>query len=243
MRHIKKLTPSPATVIACLALFVAIGGVGYAASEIGKNDVTSKQIKNKSVLGKDFKPNTLGGKQVNEGKLGAVAGATSADTANSLAGTIRVWRRVPSSAFNADYDTARDAATKVVLGGSGPFTVYGKCFKIDSANDYVTAAIYIESTQLGGLLSGYSGDTSGDLGPATPEDDRELITDDAVAGNVSIYDYGNFEALAADGTVLTANVGVYEKEASAPESGGILGAGDACMFRYEQRTPGGLQSG
>jgi hypothetical protein len=34
----RRLRPSPALVVALIALFVSIGGVGYAASQIGTND-------------------------------------------------------------------------------------------------------------------------------------------------------------------------------------------------------------
>jgi hypothetical protein len=40
----RRLTPSPTFVIAMLALFVSIGGVGYAASKIGTNDIQNKAV-------------------------------------------------------------------------------------------------------------------------------------------------------------------------------------------------------
>jgi hypothetical protein len=81
-----------ANVAATLALVLALSGTAYAAS-LGKDTVTSKQIKNNSVKTKDIKDGTLtgadvgdgglsgadvaadslGGAQVNEGSLGAVA--------------------------------------------------------------------------------------------------------------------------------------------------------------------------
>ena len=56
--------PSHTTVVAYLALFVAIGGSAYAVSKIG-----SPQIKNHSIRGKDVAANTLGGRQVDEARL------------------------------------------------------------------------------------------------------------------------------------------------------------------------------
>jgi hypothetical protein len=50
--------------MATLAVFLAIGGGAYAAIR-----VTSADIVNKTIKGKDVKPNTLGGKQVNEANL------------------------------------------------------------------------------------------------------------------------------------------------------------------------------
>jgi hypothetical protein len=49
-----------ANVIATLALFVALGGVGYAASKLPKNSVHTKQLANSSVTSPKVKDGTLG---------------------------------------------------------------------------------------------------------------------------------------------------------------------------------------
>jgi hypothetical protein len=56
MRKFKRLRPSPALVISAIALFVAIGGISWAAAtistkDIKKNAVTTKKIKNNAVTG------------------------------------------------------------------------------------------------------------------------------------------------------------------------------------------------
>lgn len=106
-----KLTrPSPATVIACLALFVALGGTGYAAIALPKNSVGPKQLKtgavrskdirnntirsvdirnnnlttrdirNRTLRGRDIRPDSLRGRQIVESTLATVPHATTADT-------------------------------------------------------------------------------------------------------------------------------------------------------------------
>lgn len=82
--------PSPALVIAVIALFVALGGTGYAAVQIsGKslknNSVPGKKLKNKTVTGGKVKPNSLTGAQINEGTLGTVPSAASATNALNAA--------------------------------------------------------------------------------------------------------------------------------------------------------------
>lgn len=62
--------------IAVLALFVALGGTGYAAGAID-----GKSIENATISGKKLKKNTLGGRQVKESKLGKVPRARHADSA------------------------------------------------------------------------------------------------------------------------------------------------------------------
>jgi hypothetical protein len=80
--------PSPALAISLIALFVALGGTGYAAitisgKNIKNNSVTGKDIKNKSLTGKDVKGNSLTGTQVNESRLGKVHSAGKADSATT----------------------------------------------------------------------------------------------------------------------------------------------------------------
>lgn len=63
--------------IALLALFVALGGTGYAASAIN-----GKLIRNGTISGEKLKRNTLGGRQVKESRLGKVRSARRADSAS-----------------------------------------------------------------------------------------------------------------------------------------------------------------
>lgn len=94
--------PSPALVISMIALFVALGGTGYAASQInGKtlknNSVPGKKLKNKTVTGGKVKPNTLTGTQINESSLGIVPNAAHAATATSAANAATLEGRSASS--------------------------------------------------------------------------------------------------------------------------------------------------
>jgi hypothetical protein len=65
---VKLRAPSHSTVVAYLALFVAIGGSAYAVSKIG-----SKEIENRSIRGKDVANDTITGRQVDELRLGGPA--------------------------------------------------------------------------------------------------------------------------------------------------------------------------
>src|SRR2546421_12977586 len=55
MNLLKRFRPSPAMVIACLALLLALGGTGYAAITLPRNSVTTVQVKDFSLLARDFK--------------------------------------------------------------------------------------------------------------------------------------------------------------------------------------------
>src|SRR5918999_139970 len=50
--------PSPSMVVACVALFVSLGGVSYAVATIGSNDIINGSIRNR-----DFKDGTLRGQE------------------------------------------------------------------------------------------------------------------------------------------------------------------------------------
>ncbi len=81
LAKLRTCRPSHATVVAYLALFVAIGGSAYAAATI-----TGKDIANRSITKKDIKKNGLTGREIREGALGRVPRArraTKAGSANS----------------------------------------------------------------------------------------------------------------------------------------------------------------
>ena len=64
-----RVRPSPALVIALVALFVSIGGVGYAASKIGTNDIQNGAVTNKKLHKAAVKTRKLAKKAVKSGKL------------------------------------------------------------------------------------------------------------------------------------------------------------------------------
>ena len=56
MRLLRRFQPSPALVIACVALAIALGGTSYAAIQrLPKDSVTTYQVKDFSLLSRDFK--------------------------------------------------------------------------------------------------------------------------------------------------------------------------------------------
>jgi hypothetical protein len=89
-----RLRPSPALVIACLALFVAFGGVGMAALKLKPNSVKTKNIKDSAVSEAKIADGA-----VNESKIadGAVTGRKIA------AGSITSGKFFASSVTTQDF--------------------------------------------------------------------------------------------------------------------------------------------
>jgi hypothetical protein len=69
MNTIRRFHPSPAMVVACVALMVALGGVSYAASVLPKNSVGSPQLRKRAVTGAKLGKNAVTGAKVRNGSL------------------------------------------------------------------------------------------------------------------------------------------------------------------------------
>jgi hypothetical protein len=63
--------PSASLVVSFVALFVALGGVGYAASQLPANSVGSAQLQNGSVGNWKLKSNSVGSRKIINGSVGA----------------------------------------------------------------------------------------------------------------------------------------------------------------------------
>jgi hypothetical protein len=112
VKSILRRRPSPALVIACIALFVSLGGVSYGVAtgyidsreiknneirsadirnnqirtfDIRNNEVRGFDIRNSTVQGRDVAFDTLTGADISEQDLAEVPSATAADTAASAA--------------------------------------------------------------------------------------------------------------------------------------------------------------
>ncbi|MDX6604698.1 MAG: hypothetical protein QOF23_1207 [Solirubrobacterales bacterium] len=111
MRTLRKRHPSPAMVVAIIALVVALAGTAYAAQTINGG-----AIKKQTIGGGKLKQKTLTGFQINTNKLGVVPAAVRA--------THTYWAVVnnPGSPGNATLARASDAGIAATEGG-GAVTV------------------------------------------------------------------------------------------------------------------------
>lgn len=241
---------SYANVMSTLALFLALGGISYAAAtlpknsvgtkqikkngvtavDIKKNAVTSAKIKPNAVLSSDVKNDTLSGDDINESTLATVPSATTAGTASDQFSRIE---RVGVSASHVDTATARASATKIPLASHGQVSIYGKCF-FDIDSNWVISGVYAETTAPGSLTAAYSqnNDLDGNpsLSPATPETSRNI--QEMFSSNASAdYDYASGSSvIGADGRGLMFDLTVFGQNGPVADPGLAHVSDDGCMF-------------
>lgn len=87
MPRILRHHPSPAMVVACISLAVALGGTSYAAVKLPPNSVGTKQLKANAVTSIKVRNNALTGVDIREAKLGRVPSATNADLLDGVDST------------------------------------------------------------------------------------------------------------------------------------------------------------
>src|SRR5213592_3847860 len=93
MRVFRRLRPSPSMVIACFALLVVLGGTGYAAVQaLPRNSVTTVQVKDRSLLARDFAVGQI--PRGAQGPQGAAGPAGPPGPAGAAGGAALKWALV-----------------------------------------------------------------------------------------------------------------------------------------------------
>lgn len=233
-----------ANVVATLALFIALGGVSWAAvklprnsvgsAQIKKNAVTSAKIKKNAITGAKIKNNSLTGGDINAASLGKVPNAGRADSAAAVDQVIGISKRVgPSVTSAGSQDEARQNSAEIPVASHGQVSVYAKCY-VYSGSLYMET--FSKTSADGALVNGgsytyYGG--SGYLNTSTPESQRYLnyaITSNN-SGSYSSSSYPSYSLFGADGNGLNVNVSMWVKRGTIATYGnGAFGAGDVCVI-------------
>ncbi len=129
MKRIALRRPSPALVIACIALFVALGGVSYGLAtgsidsrEIADNTIRSKDIRNDSVYSRDLRNNDVRDIDIRNGTIKGRDIARATITGDNV--NMPKLGQVPDSAALggvAAKDYARAAEAVKPVGSDVPF--------------------------------------------------------------------------------------------------------------------------
>ena len=188
MKRISRNRPSPTTIIACLALFLALGGGVYAAAKGSK--ISGNKIKKSSIAGNRLKKDTLTGKQIKESTLGTVP---SAGVANNVAGVTRFNFKVPFG------------GSQIFL-TAGPFTFTATC--LQNANSFgeppipnLDIARIVISTNTNGMVFDASSALRGEdpskfLNTTTPEKERVFVEYAVPTGKASYEGEANSDGAA-----------------------------------------------
>lgn len=130
MRRIRPLRPSPALAVASLALFLALGGVGYAALNIPAGSIKSSHLGKGSVKKSEIARNAVGRNEL------ATSAVTSGDVANGslqaadlATGAVTdvyaayLQPNAGSSSINVGWQSRSFEAPTLVYNGSGRYSV------------------------------------------------------------------------------------------------------------------------
>ncbi|HST40970.1 MAG TPA: hypothetical protein VLK58_15755 [Conexibacter sp.] len=141
MQRLKQLRrlPSPAMLVALVALFAALGGTSYAA--LSANSVNSRTIQNGTIRNEDFKDGTLRGQEFKRDSLGGGAIKEQSLDASKL-GAVRLAAR----ATNADNASKSALATRATLADRATVAT-------GAARQLTVAADGARSNDRGGVVS------------------------------------------------------------------------------------------
>jgi hypothetical protein len=119
--HLFKRRPSASMIVSLVALFAALGGVGYAAVSVPRNSVGTAQLQNGAVtnhkLGANavgsskIKPNSVGRKRINPNQVQIRVGGTC--TTGAMTSIDSKGKVACASAPGAEFDTSTKAPTSV----------------------------------------------------------------------------------------------------------------------------------
>jgi hypothetical protein len=201
-----------ANVMSSIAVFLVLGGgAAYAAKKIGSNEIkgnsiTTGKIKKNAITGSKIKKNAITtakikngavtGPKVNLATLGTVPNSATTDVIKTSKGTVSTGQQATAFEY-------------------GPFKIVVKCQTFNVTE--LRARAYIESSASGSVFTSWL-DGSSDLGPTTPEEDRELQSPSWGNSNGPYYydsaSDGGVSASAANGQSFTAFVGLASNEST-----------------------------
>jgi hypothetical protein len=186
--------PSPALVVAIVALIAALTGTAWAA--LGKNSVGSKQlkknsittakvkneaittakVKNETITAAKVQKGTLTGAQINLSTLGKVPNAVSADTASNLVGQQNFFVRLnggQSQTIATNGAVSLVASCEANVGGKDKIKIFGQTTAPGSIQDGIDD------------LTGPAG-TGEFLEPNTPAEKREFVALEVATGGIYV---------------------------------------------------------
>jgi hypothetical protein len=212
--------PSPSMAISLLALFVALGGTGYAAVKINGKSIKAKTItgnklknktltggkfRNKTLTGGKFKSDTLTGSQIKESTLGTVpradvanvAGTANALTDSAKAGFLSSANVDSTGLIKLPMAPSLAAAPRMIILTHGPFSANARCY--DDGTGKQTLKVGVASTEAGSDVNDVIG---------TADDNFMTVTASAPGAFASDLDFATLSTPSGLTLVMTAHGGV-----------------------------------
>lgn len=131
-----------ASVMSSIAVFLVLGGAAFAATQLPKNSVGTKQLKKNAVNGSKVKDGSLTGADLNLSTLGTVPSATNANHATSA--------DTATNATNANHANIADKATALASPVVQPFKFFAN--GTQSATILAVTGAVFEATCTAGTL-------------------------------------------------------------------------------------------
>jgi len=206
-----------ANVMSSIAVFLVLGGgAAFAAKQLGKNTVGTKQLKKNSVTAAKIKANAVTLKKIKKNSVSTAKIKNGAVTGPKV--NLATLGTVPNSATTDVIKASQGTVAKdqqVTAFEYGPFKIVVKCTPYLATE--LRARAYIESSSSGSVFTSWE-DGSANLGPATPEGERELQSPSwGSKEGTYFYDSASdvgVSATAATGQSFTAFVALASDEAT-----------------------------
>jgi hypothetical protein len=106
-----------ANVMATVAVFIALGGAGYAAFKLPKNSVGTKQIKNNAITAAKIRKGAVSGKKIDLSTLGTVPSAVHAGDATSAINAASAARAAEATGLSGPLASGKTLVGTFGLGG------------------------------------------------------------------------------------------------------------------------------
>jgi hypothetical protein len=192
MRRLRTIRITPGTVLAAIALFLALGGASYAATALPRNSVTTVQVKDHSLLAKDFArgqiPRGPVGPAGPAGPAGPVGPAGPAGPAGSAAAS--KWVLVNPNGSIA----AQSGGISITTHTTGEYIVnFGSA--VDSKLILASPGLANDSGPRGDVVAGPCGGTATGQTCTTGNDTSHVIVHTYNAANAALADHSFYVAV------------------------------------------------
>ena len=226
MKSLLRRRPSPAMIIALIALFVSLSGVSYGVAtgfidsreiknneirsldlrnnqvrsiDLRNNEVRGRDIRNSTVQSRDIAINAVTGDDVKEDTLQKVPSALLADNANiaNSANNVSTLKIIPVT-------TVAQNAQPVELASHGPLKLTAEC-----GAGATTARLFVSTTENDSAVGGSA--------PTTQEPDLDSNEPPSMVGEaggmgIQAYVPNTVSAVAPSGKGFSGAIGIYRDE-------------------------------